>query len=563
MKPLDPRLLRAAPSARRAVLSLGGLGLAQGVVTVATAFALTALAMAALGRGSGLLAAGGVVLALFAARGLLAWTIERVAARAGVAVQTELRGHLLAAWLTRDVDSRPERSRALTLAAQGSTAVEPYVARFLPALVAATVLPVLAIGALVVVDWPSALIVVVTLPLLPLFAALIGMTTRDDTRARWRALADLSGHYLDVVRGLPTLVNYGRAQRQVGTIREVSGAHRLATMRTLRLAFLSSAALELLATIAVALVAVTVGLRLLHGGLTLETGLLAILLAPEAYWPVRRVGTEFHAAADGAEALEGILGELEGAGATGAGEVVTEVRGELVGGELAPGIRAVAVRYSHPGATTPAVDGVDLEATTPGLTVVTGPSGAGKTTLLEVLAGIRQPTSGRVDAPVPVHLVTQRPFLAAGTLRDNLVLGATETPDDAALAEVLDRVDLADLVTRLPAGLATLVGDDGFGLSAGQRARVALARAALSAAPVVLLDEPTAHLDPASADVAHRVIADLARTRTVIAVTHRPELVAIADAHVHLRAPLPTPEEWTSPVPNSAELAGSAPGKDR
>ena len=173
--------------------------------------------------------------------------------------------------------------------------------------------PVLAIATLFWVDWLSGLIVLLTLPLLPFFAALIGRTTQAETEKRWSALASLSGHFLDVMRGLPTLVGYGRAERQVEVIGEVSQQHRVATMGTLRLAFMSSAALELLASISVAIVAVTVGLRLTHGSMTLQAGMLAILLAPEAYWPIRRVGAEFHAAADGAEAIDGILAELDAA----------------------------------------------------------------------------------------------------------------------------------------------------------------------------------------------------------------------------------------------------------
>ena len=229
-----------------------------------------------------------------------------MAAWAGVAVSTALRSALLRRWGELDEGSRPE-PRAVSLATGGASAVEPYAAKFLPTLVTAAVVPVLAIGTLLIVDWPSALVVILTLPLLPVFAALIGKATAESTERRWSALAALSGHFLDVVRGLPTLVGYGRADRQVETVRGVSERHRLATMETLRIAFLSSAALELLATISVAIVAVTVGLRLSHGSMELGPALVAILLAPEACWPVRRVGAEYHSAADGAVALDEIL----------------------------------------------------------------------------------------------------------------------------------------------------------------------------------------------------------------------------------------------------------------
>jgi thiol reductant ABC exporter CydD subunit len=429
-----------------------------------------------------------------------------------------LRGRLLDRWLAAPAERRPAPDRAVTLAAQGAASVEPYAARFLPALVAGAVVPVLALATLFWVDWLSGLIVLLTLPLLPFFAALIGRATQAETERRWSALASLSGHFLDVMRGLPTLVGYGRAERQVEVIGEISQRHRVATMNTLRIAFMSSAALELLASISVAIVAVTVGLRLTHGSMTLQAGLLAILVAPEAYWPIRRVGAEFHAAADGAEAIDGILAELD------AEPLPAVDRGDEVG------IALTGVAYTYPEATSPVLVDVHLDAG-PGLTAVTGPSGVGKSTLLELAAGLRTPTAGTVRAG-RAHLVTQRPFLPAGTLRDALVLG--NGADDQALWDALRLVGLEGFVAGLPLALATPLGDDGFGLSAGQRARIALARATLSTAPILLVDEPTAHLDADAAGLVHEVLASLGERRTVVVVTHRPDLVARADRHVVL-----------------------------
>jgi ABC-type transport system involved in cytochrome bd biosynthesis fused ATPase/permease subunit len=332
-------------------------------------------------------------------------------------------------------------------------------------------------------------------------------------------------------------VSYGRAARQVDTISSVSQRHRRTTMETLRLAFLSSAALELLATISVAMVAVTVGIRLAHGSMALGTALVAILLAPEAYWPIRRVGAEFHAAADGAEALADIQGHLSpstttaSASASAAAEPAAAAPAAAEPAAAAPAaVRARRVSYTYPGTTTPVLADVSLSAG-PGLTVLTGPSGTGKTTLLEVLAGIRNPQGGSVTAPA-THLVGQRPFLTADTVRGNLALGNSAGAD--ALWEALREVGLDGVVAAMPHGLDTRLGDDGFGLSAGQRARLVLARAVLSPATVVLLDEPTAHLDAGSVAVAHDAIRSLATRRCVIAVTHRPELVAAADSHAHL-----------------------------
>jgi thiol reductant ABC exporter CydD subunit len=520
MRPFDPRLLRTAPAARRPVAVLAVVGVVQGVATVAMAFALTALVVAVV-DGTDLGVPAAWLAGLLAVRAALAWVAEKVAAWAGVEVTAALRERLLARWLAVPAERRPDPDRGVTLAAQGAATVEPYAARFLPALVAGVAVPVLAVAALVAVDWPSALIVVVTLPLLPFFAALIGRATQDDTDRRWKALTSLAGHFLDVVRGLPTLVAYGRAERQVDVIAEVSQRHRRATMRTLRVAFMSSSALELLASISVAIVAVSVGLRLTHGSMTLQAGLLAILLAPEAYWPIRRVGAEFHNAADGAEAVAAILAELEGEAPAGrtSGTDPDEV-----------GVRMQGVGYTYPGAPEPVLAGVDLEAG-PGLTVVTGPSGVGKSTLFELAAGVRTPTVGTVRAG-RAHLVTQRPFLPAGTLRDALRLG-NDAPDPAVW-DVLRVLGLEGVVAGMPQALGTPIGDDGFGLSAGQRSRIALARAMLSTAPVLLVDEPTAHLDAGATALVHEVLVGLAERRTVLVVTHRHELAELADRHVVL-----------------------------
>ncbi|KRE39453.1 ABC transporter [Janibacter sp. Soil728] len=566
MRPFDPRILRVVPATRRPVAALAGIGVAQGIATIGTAFALAVLVVSVV-RGQDLVAPMVWTGGLFAVRALLGAASEAIAARAGTVVATHLREQLIAAWSQRTIHQRPfeapsshlrtppSRDRALTLATQGTSAVEPYVAKYLPALVSAAVVPPLAIACLLVVDWPSALVVILTVPLLPLFAALIGATTQEDTERRWDSLRDLSGHFLDVMRGLPTLVSYGRAERQVEVIGEVSQRHRRATMRTLRLAFMSAAALELLATISVAIVAVVVGLRLTTGSMDLLIGLTAILLAPEAYWPIRRVGTEFHSAADGAAALDEILADLDPHSPMAMQEDAHSpmamqedvhspmamqenvhspmaMQGAKGGAPFGlPGTVSLAgVDYSYPGTERTVLAGVDLVAGR-GLTVITGPSGCGKTTLLEVIAGIRRPDRGEVSAP-EVHLVTQRPFLGAGTLRANLTIaGPAESTD---VWQALREVGLHEAIATLPLGVDSPLGDDGFGLSAGQRARLVLARALLSPSPVVLLDEPTAHVDPESAATIGDTITRLAATRTVIAVSHQPDLAARANHHVRL-----------------------------
>lgn len=525
MKPFDLRLLRLVPATRGPVAGLGVVGILQGIATIALAFALTDVVVAVV-RGSELRGPVTLLVALFAVRATLAYAAEAIQAWAGVRVASSLRERLVAHLLATPSDRQPDPARTGTLAAQGCSAVEPYAARYLPSLVHAAVVPALAIIAMLVVDWTSAVIVILTVPLLPLFAALIGHTTADDTDRRWQALSALAGHFADVMRGLPTLVSYGRGERQVEAIAQVSDRHRLATMRTLRLAFMSSAALELLASISVAIVAVWCGIRLAKGNMELAPALLAILLAPEAYWPIRRVGAEFHTAADGAEAIDAVADIL-------AAEPVPEQTPDLGGPGEHHGLVHVAAEglgYTYPGTGQPVIEDLTLRAE-PGLTVLTGPSGVGKSTLLELLAGLRTPTTGTLAAG-PAHLVSQRPFVAAASVRDNLRLG--NGAGDEALWDALRRVGLDGTVAAMPQSLDTMLGDDGFGLSAGQRARLVLARALLSNAPVLLLDEPTAHLDASSSSLIHDLIAELAERRTVVTVTHRPELVEIADRHHHL-----------------------------
>ncbi|GAA1876836.1 ABC transporter transmembrane domain-containing protein [Lapillicoccus jejuensis] len=531
-RPVDPALLRVLPEARRPVALLAGLGVAGGVLAVGQVVAVAVLVTTVVAHGP-VLPAAAAVAGVVGLRGLVAALAEALAARAATTVSGALRRRVVAAELRR-ATAEPEPALTTQLA-QGAASVEGYVVKYLPALASAAVLPALVVVVLALVDPWSAVAVVLTLPLLPLFAALIGQATQDATQRRWRALADLSGHFLDVLRGLPVLVAYGRGEAQAASVRAVSERHRRATTRTLRIAFLSSAALELVATIAVALVAVVAGLRLAAGGLDLRTALLAILLAPEAYWPVRRVGAEFHAAADGAAALAALLPRADGDRTLSGDPIMSGSAGQPFSGEASrtpakptPGLAHVTTTYDDRPA--PVLDDVTIALPTgPALVAVTGPSGGGKTTLLEVLAELRAPQRGTVTVP-PAHLVTQRPFLLPGTVRDALTLGAGRALPDAELEHALTRVGLTGALAER-GGLDATIGDDGIGLSAGQRARLVLARAVLSEAPLLLLDEPTAHVDAATRSDLDAVVAGLARTRTVVAVTHRAGLATHATGH--------------------------------
>ena len=549
------------------VLVTGVLG---ALVLIAQAWVVTQLVMAALGRfdpGAGPdapLGEGGfwtgeggaaiwpwalAVAGIFALRGLLGWVGDQCAARAATVVGEGVRRSVLDAVLAGAARRHPTGELA-ALATRGAAAAEPYLTRYVPALVLAGVLPVLTLVAIALVDPWSALIVLLTLPLIPVFGALVGLATRDKAESQWRVMASLSSHFVDVMRGLPTLVAYRRARAQSRVIGEVTDRYRRRTLETLRVAFASSAVLELVATISVALVAVTVGLRLAHGDMPLDQALVVLLLAPEAYWPLRRVGAEFHAAAEGVATFEAVsaLDAEAGAFTAEAGEFTGEA-GEFTGeaGDLAP-VRLEHVSVTYPGRRAPALAPTSLTVAPCGVTAVTGPSGCGKSTLLAVLAGELEPTSGRAALPPRdrVALLPQRPVFVAGSVADNLRLARPDATE-AELWSVLAEVALAERVRELPDGLHTPVGEDGATLSGGERARLALARVVLSDRPWVLLDEPTAHLDPVTEKVVLETVATLGRSRAVVVVAHRPALVALADTVVELAAPAYAPL-LTSPV---------------
>jgi ATP-binding cassette subfamily C protein CydCD len=413
-------------------------------------------------------------------------------------------------------------------------------------------------------DWVSAAIIVGTLPLIPLFMILIGWVTRSQTDRQWRLLSRLSGHFLDVVAGLPTLKVFGRAKAQAESIRRITGEYRQATMRTLRVAFLSSFVLELLATISVALVAVTIGMRLVHGDMDLSIGLVILVLAPEAYLPLRQVGAQYHAAAEGLAAAEEIFEVLET-------PVPDSGTRRLPEGEIA--FEGVTVRY--PGRASDAVTGASFRVA-PGETVaLVGPSGAGKSTLLGVLLGFVRPDAGRVrvggadlasadleEWRSRLAWVPQHPHLYAGTIGENVRL-ARPGADDTAVRRALADAGALEFVDALPDGTDTALGEDGAGLSAGQRQRLALARAFLADRPVLLLDEPTAALDGTTEAEVVEAVRRLAVGRTVLLVVHRPALLAVADRVVRLE-----PASVTAVPARTGAAAGrehpgaAAPGRD-
>ena len=529
---------------RRLLAFDASLGVLAALLVLAQAALLAYVA--ARGFAGASLAALTLPLALLAAaalgRALAAWGFEVAGRRAAADVLSQLRLDVV----ERRLRGRPaaldgaESAEIATAAVAGVDALEATFARYLPQLVLAVVVPLAVIAFVAVIDPLTAALLVLTLPLVPVFMWLVGRHTERRTQERWETLAQLSTHFLDVVRGLPTLRAFNRGQVQAERIARVSDEYRRATMGTLRVAFLSGAVLELAATMGIALVAVTVGVRLVEGGLGLQAGLILLVLAPELYLPLRNLAAQYHASADGRAVSERLL-------------ALVDQPGEIRAGAVAPPdpclapVRLDGVSFAYPGSSA-VLDQVDLELA-PGETVaLVGPSGSGKSTLASLLLRLAEPTAGRITVggvelascdPAAwrrqLAWVPQRPTLFRGTVADNIRLGnpgaSAGRVEGAALL-----AGAAAFVHDLPDGFETVVGDGGRALSAGQLQRLALARAFLRDASLVILDEPTANLDRGSAVLVEEAIERLREGRTLLLVAHSPELAQRADRIVTLSA---------------------------
>ena len=544
MRALDPRLVDRTKSARPLLVLDSALGVGSALAVLAQATLLGQIVAGGFGGVpvSGLTLKLGLLALVFALRGGFAWGMEVAGRRAAWSVLSELR----LALVEKRLKSHPiatdgtEGAELAAVAVQGVEGLEGYFARYLPQAVLAGVVPVLVIAWASVIDPPSGLIMLLTLPLVPVFMWLIGRYTEERTRARWEALRDLSSHFLDVVRGLPTLRAFGRGDGEAQTIAAVSERYRKATMETLRISFLSGSVLELAATLGVALVAVDAGLRMVAGDLGLQAGLTVLVLAPELYLPFRRLGAEYHASADGLAVAERMFALLDAPPATGSGAP------RPAPSPAGAPVRLERVSFSYPARAQLVLDGLDLELSPGEAVALVGESGAGKSTVAALLLGLLEPTSGRVRVGEvdlascdrtawrrALAWVPQHPTMFRATVADNIRLGDS----GASESRVRDAAALAgaeEFIRSLPEGYGTVVGDGGRPLSPGERRRIGLARAFLKGGALVILDEPTADLDPFSVSVVSGAVARLRRGRTMLVIAHRPELLEHVDRVVRL-----------------------------
>lgn len=570
--PVDPRLWRYARSARPHLVIAVALALVITATIVVIAIVLGRVLAGVITdpskREFGAWTTELAVLAgAVAVRGLASWWQARLAHRAGSAVVAELETAVLRAGAElppRELDVR--RTEIAVVVGNGLSGLRGWFTGYLPALLLACLVPPVVLVVIALHDPTSALIAVITVPLIPVFMVLIGLLTQGRAEATLAATTRLSDQILDLFAGMPTLRALGRegagGPSMVNQVQALGDSLRQRTMRALRIAFLSSMVLESLATLSVALIAVAIGLRLVFGEMALYSGLVALILAPEVYWPLRQVGEKFHAAQDGMAAADRAFAVLEP-------PLRTEPAPPRAawGEVIASGSRTVAVaglrdvgvgpaRITLRGLSVAARTGVAPDRLTaelePGLvTVLTGPNGCGKSTTVQAILGLVEPDEGAVfvdgtdvrDLDLDswwsrIAWLPQRPVLVPGTLRENVeLLGAVPDPSADDLRAVCAATGFDSVLAELPDGWDTVVGQNGTGLSLGQRQRLALTRVLAAHRPILLLDEPTAHLDSESEQ---RVLTTLreyaAAGATVVVVAHRPTVLAAGDVVIEVVA---------------------------
>ena len=548
MGPFDRRLLREAPESGRFLAGACVLAALSALLVIVWAELIGRIVARVFLKGGDLVSISrllGVLAAVSLVRAAIGWALET----SGHATSLRVRSRLRRRALEQIFRARPSGLGDLrtgdlaTGVTSGLDALDPYFSRFLPQLVLAGIVSPAILVWVAYRDPVSALIMAITLPLIPLFGALIGKAAEERTKRRLQALSLMSSHFLDVVRGLATLRAYRRGPAQKEAIARTSEEFRLETMGTLRIAFLSALALELIATMSIALIAAVIGIRLVNGSVALAPSFAVLVLAPELYLPLRAVAAQFHASADGLAAVRRIfeLIDLEPA-------VSTPALAAAPPDPSSVSLRFERVSFAYEGRGTPVLQDFDCELRAGERTLLVGASGAGKTTALSLLMRFADPGQGRISAGGVdlrkldpdewrrcIAWLPQHPRLLAGTIAEALRIAAPEASEEKLL-EALRAADCMELVMALPNGLETRVGEGGLQLSAGELRRIALARALLREAPLLVLDEPTAHLDAGAAAQIRLALERLERRRTVVIASHDASLLSLADHTIELEA---------------------------
>ena len=541
MRPIDPRLFRFSKSSRGFTIASVVIAIFGAALTITQSAFLAHLITQVFEQNKLIeeLKSPIQVLALvFLGKAVLSYIGERIAAVASASIRRDLRMQLVEKIFSSDVASKKGPAEISLLATRGIDNLDPYFAKFIPQLFIASVVPLIVGVAIAFKDFISGIVIICTIPLIPLFGILIGRFTASATQKKWQTLAILSGYYLDLISGIATLKLFGRSKQQVKRLQEVGDDYRSETMKVLRISFLSSLALELIATLSVALIAVTIGIRLVNGSITLQTGLFVLVLAPEVYWPIRQVSAQFHAASDGVEAANQIFEILETSENYGSKSIseITEISwSELIVEYEARERLVIPAGCIKKGAVN----------------LIAGPSGSGKSTLINILLGFNRKYSGDVlvkGANLSIKLsdleidkwrkeltwLPQEPKFQSATIYGVL----TEIKSDLTKADAIALLAKVGLeVSDIPGGIDTQLGGLVEALSIGQRRKVALARALVKPSAIVILDEPSASVDDVSEAVIADVIKELSQQgKILLVVSHRENLISNVDQIIHFGA---------------------------
>ena len=541
MKPLDLRLLRYARSSRVYLFLTVAVAITSAVFTITQAYLLTKIIVAIFQKHENLAGIKSSLIALiavFVARIILSYFTEWLGAIASSRMRNELRLQLLNNALTSGAGTVNEMgsTQLSVLATRGINNLDGYLAKFIPQLFIASIVPLLVGATIASEDLQSGIIVLLTIPLIPIFGIMIGRYTAAATMKRWKSLEILSGYFADLLKGMRTLKVYGRAHLQTEKLRAVGAEYQEETMRVLKISFLSSLALELIATLSVALLAVSIGLRLVSGSLSLSVGLIILIISPEVYWPIRQVAGYFHAAADGIAAFNQIYAILD--------------KNEVVGSVEISDISAIswsAITIEYPDRTSIHIPAGQIKSGE--FQALIGASGSGKSTLVKILLGFLVPTSGEISVSTsqgtfpledinPISLraliswLPQEPHFAIGTISQTL-RQVSPAASDRDLAQLLNDVGLE--LGDLNRGLATELGKLQQGLSVGQLRKIGLARAIAKKAPVLILDEPSASIDDASEEIISQLVQrEASLGRIVLVISHRPVLADAAHTTIDM-----------------------------